>query len=151
MNGSRVRAIPAMATIVSIEIVEPRDADLASALDEAIARAFEWFHEVERRCSRFDEASELRRLCDRAGEAVTASELLFNAVQFALALAEDSGGAFDPAVGSDMVRRGFDRHYVTGARSTQPDRTMAGRWRDIELDTAARTITLHRPLLLDLG
>ena len=80
-----------MGTIVSIEVVEPGDADLAATIDAAIARAFEWFHEAERRCSRFDDASELRRLCQHTGEAIAASELLFSAIQFALAKADFGG------------------------------------------------------------
>jgi len=143
--------MPTMGTILSIEVVEPTDADAAAAVDADIARAFEWFHEVERRCSRFDEQSELRTLCRHTGRAIPASELLFSAVQFALALAEDTGGAFDPAVGAEMERRGFDRHYVTGAHSATTRVPATGSWVDVELDTDARTITLHRPLLLDLG
>jgi len=140
-----------MGTIVSVEVVEPEDSGLAATVDAAMGRALEWFHEVERRCSRFDEDSELRALCAHTGEAVTVSELLFSAVQFALALAEDTDGAFDPTVGAEMARRGFDRHYVTGARSTEPGSPAGGTWLDVELDAEARTIALHRPLVLDVA
>src|SRR4029079_6407684 len=59
VTGSRVRAMPSMGTIVSIEIVGPPDEAEAGIASE---RALEWFRDVERRCSRFDDASELRRL-----------------------------------------------------------------------------------------
>jgi thiamine biosynthesis lipoprotein len=56
------------------------------------------------------------------------SPLLFEVVQFAFAIAAASGGAFDPTLGAD------------GAS-----------WRDIALDAEASTITLSRPIILDLG
>lgn len=140
-----------MGTILRIEVVNPSEPGLAESFDAAIARAFEWFHEVERRCSRFDDASELRQLCRHTGRPIPASELLFSAVQFAVALAEETDGAFDPAVGAAMERLGFDRHYATGARTAASGAAAGGSWVDIELDPDARTITLHRPLLLDLA
>jgi thiamine biosynthesis lipoprotein len=107
-----------MGTLVTIDVVRDE-----AGVDEAMDRAFQWFHEVEARCSRFDERSELRQL---GGEPAQASAILFEAVRFALMLAEETGGAFDPAVGS-------------------------GSWRDVELDAERRTIRLLRPLTLDLG
>jgi thiamine biosynthesis lipoprotein len=152
-----------MGTIVSIELVEPDhppastpDNPPASApdnldADATIERAFEWFREVERRCSRFDETSELRQVSSQAGRPVRVSEIVFSATQFAVTVAEETGGAFDPAVGHAMEARGFDRHYVTG-RSVSPSPAVAGAsYRDIELDSVERTITLRRPLVLDLG
>jgi thiamine biosynthesis lipoprotein len=115
-------------------------------------RAFSWFRDVETSCSRFDPDSELSRLCARPGQVIPVSDVLFEAVSFALAVADASDGAFDPTVGAALVRRGFDRHYATGAVVTHavPDDTDA-RWRDVRCDPDARTIRLARPLLLDLG
>ena len=48
------------------------------------------------------------------GVAVPASEMLFEAVRFACAVAEETGGAFDPTVGHSMETRGFNREYRTG-------------------------------------
>jgi thiamine biosynthesis lipoprotein len=53
--------------------------------------------------------------------------MLFEAVHFAVAVAGETGGAFDPTVHSDAT------------------------FRDVVMDAAARTIALRRPLLLDLG
>lgn len=80
-----------------------------------------------------------------------ASELLLQAVQFALAVAEESGGAFDPTVGQRMEALGFDRAYQTGAvtRSALPELPVS--YRDVSVDVDAGTITLRKPLLLDLG
>ena len=118
--------------------------------DTAIQRAFGWFHEIEKCCTRFDESSELLRLCSRVGEAVEVSAMLFEAVKFALMLAEESGGAFDPTVGRVMEARGFNREYRTG---TTVHTALAGdvSYRNVQLDPEERTITLLRPLTLDLG
>lgn len=131
-----------MGTLVTIRLVR-------AGADAAVARAFEWFHEVERRCTRFDSASELMQLTARTGIAVPASAILFEAVRFALAVADESGGAFDPTVGHAMEERGFDREHRSG--TTVRTAAVHGTWRDVEIDEANRTITLHRPVVLDLG
>jgi thiamine biosynthesis lipoprotein len=77
------------------------------------------------------------------------SDLVFEAVGFAVAVAEESGGAFDPAIGGEMAARGFDRDYVTGARASET--TGNATYRDIQLDARARTITVTQPLVIDLG
>lgn len=134
-----------MGTIVTIEVVD-------DGSEEAIERAFGWFREIERLCNRFDSQSELRRLTAHPGVAVPASEILYAAVEFALAVAEDTGGAFDPTVGHQMETRGFNRDYRTGHvvnTDLQPDGPVS--YRDVHLDPEQRTVTLLRPLLLDLG
>jgi len=141
-----------MGTLVSIEVVgrdsnRSDDADYAAGVD----RAFAWFYEVESRCSRFDPESELRQLAGRTGSPIVASELLFTAVEFALELARDTNGAFDPAVGARMELGGFNRDYRTGLVSGTGMHDVRGTWRDIVLDPLRRTIASTRPVLLDLG
>jgi thiamine biosynthesis lipoprotein len=138
------RFVAMMGTIVTIQVTGNHE--------DAIDRAFGWFRHVESCCSRFDPASELRQLTTRVGAAVPASDLLYEAVQFAVAIAEETGGAFDPTVGHQMEVRGFDRDYRSGAVVRTPiDADEAVSFRDIDLDPDARTITLRRPLVLDLG
>src|SRR4051812_19969384 len=96
-----------MGTLVTIEVV-------ADACDAAVDRAFGWFRAVEACCSRFDEGSELTQLCARPGVAVRVTDMLFEAIRFAVAVARDTGGAFDPTVGARMVEAGFDREHRTG-------------------------------------
>lgn len=134
-----IRTMAAMGTVVSVEV---------AASESVVERAFAWFREVEAVCSRFDADSELRRL--PTGLATPASPLLFEAVRFALMLAQETDGAFDPTLGSRMAARGYDRHYVTRARVEAPAVSDAS-FRDVELDADRRTILLKRPLLLDLG
>ena len=134
-----------MGTIVTIEVV-------SAGADEAVTRAFNWFRHVESCCSRFDPESELRRLIAKPGVRVAATPVLFQAVQFALAVAAETGGAFDPTVGHSMEAHGFDREYMTGrAMPTAVAARGEVSFRDVELDTKAQTITLKQPLVLDLG
>jgi thiamine biosynthesis lipoprotein len=142
-----------MGTVVSVQVLG-YDATAAAQRDRAdgVGRALAWFASVESVCSRFDPESELRRLSRRVGTPVPASPMLLEVVTFALAVADASQGAFDPTVGERMEIRGFDREFRSGAevrsRIGAPD---GASFRDVEVDAAAGTITLHRPLLLDLG
>ena len=114
-------------------------------------RALDWFQAVEKACSRFDPTSELRRLVDRPGEPVPVSPLLLEATAFALELARLTDGAFDPTVGGAMERRGFNRNYRTGEVLPSGVEDAGASYRDVVFDRRDRTITLRRPLLLDLG
>jgi thiamine biosynthesis lipoprotein len=128
-----------MGTLVTIHVIrDSRDADAA------IDRAFAWFHEIEERCSRFRDDSELRKLT--VGAPVEVGAILFEAVQFALMVAEESGGAFDPTVGQRMTARGFNREHRAEAAAAD---TVS--YRDVRIDPERRAITLLRPLTLDLG
>ena len=136
-----------MGTIVTIHIVGDHP-----GADDAIDRGFGWFREIESRCSRFDRRSELVQLSMRVGVPVPASAILFEAVRFALAVAEETGGAFDPTVGLRMESRGFNREDRTGCIIRTPlDQQDGVSYRDVDVDSDNGTITLRRPLLLDLG
>ncbi|HTS25066.1 MAG TPA: FAD:protein FMN transferase [Bryobacteraceae bacterium] len=142
-----IRTETVMGTLVTIQVVQAGD-----AVDRAIERAFGWFYEIEDRCSRFRERSELMQLTARPGVPVPASPILFEAVRFAWMVAEETDGAFDPAIGRRMAARGFNREHRTGeiARPDGHDENGAT-YRDLHLDAQRRTITLLRPLTLDLG
>ena len=106
MNLLVSRSEPLMGTIVTIATV--REAR------EAVERAFEWFREVEARCSRFNPNSELSQLSSTVDQPVHVSGLVFEALRFAIQVAEMAGGAFDPVVGGAMLAKGFNRHYAGG-------------------------------------
>jgi thiamine biosynthesis lipoprotein len=94
----------------------------------------------------------VNRLCARAGDAVPVSDLLFEAIRFAVAVAEETGGAFDPTVGAVMEARGFDREYRSGdAIRVRTDIGAAATYRDVAIDSERRTVRLRAPLVLDLG
>jgi thiamine biosynthesis lipoprotein len=140
-----VRTEVLMGTLVTIHV-------LHDGAGEAIERAFGWFREIEARCTRFDGGSELMQLAAHVGVPVPASAILFEAVRFALAVADETGGVFDPTVGHRMETRGFNREHRTGAivRTALPAGDDVS-YRDVHLDPERRTITLGRPLILDLG
>lgn len=136
-----------MDTVVSLVCV-----DASRDVDHVIDRAFAWFSRVESVCSRFDPSSEVMRLSVTVGTRVRVSALLFEAVRFAVAVARLTDGAFDPSIGGLMQTRGFDRNYRTGLRIvSRPPESPSATYRDIEVDSADRSITLHRPLVIDLG
>ncbi len=147
MNAGYEYASTAMGTAVSIMVAGGDPEERAARA----RRAFGWFTEVEAVCSRFAETSELRQLCQRVGDAVAVSSLLFEVVQFACAVADASAGAYDPTVGAAMHARGFDRQWRTGKRIAPTPAHAGATWRDIHLDIARRTITVAKPLLIDLG
>jgi thiamine biosynthesis lipoprotein len=141
-----------MGTVVTIEVVRSTDAGRDGGIAPAIDRAIGWFHAVETACNRFDPNSEARKLSHQIGAAVPVSAILFDAVRFALAVADESGGAFDPTVGAAMEERGFSREYQSGAvTSSGVDASSRVSYRDVQLDLDARTIMLGAPLVLDLG
>ncbi len=157
MDATRVSAPKSsrarMGTVVTIDVVgHDRSARARRTRDLAIERAFAWFDRVESVCSRFDTGSELRGLCATCGVDVEVSPMLFEAVRFALAVAEETHGAFDPTVGARMEARGFHRDYRDGTvvRSGVGDEEPVS-YRDVVLNDATRSIRLERPLLLDLG
>jgi FAD:protein FMN transferase len=142
-----------MGTFVTIHVVgEVQDPSNVEQREHALDRAFEWFRRVEECCTRFDPSSELLQLTAQVGVPVRVSALVYEAVQFALAVAEQSGGAFDPTLGHAMETRGFNREYRTGKlMETALNANGAVSYRDVRLDPEAKTITLLHPLILDLG
>jgi thiamine biosynthesis lipoprotein len=149
-----VRTEVLMGTFVTIETVAHTSAGATYEAVEAetVDRAFGWFRSVEACCTRFDPGSELMELCARPGAAVPVSLMLFELVSFAIRIAEETGGAFDPTVGARMAARGFNREHRTGRRmapalADDPDVS----FRDVEVDRARLAVTLRRPLTLDLG
>lgn len=116
-----VRTEVAMGTLVTIQVE-------SDGADAALGSAFDWFRSIETTCTRFDEHSELRRLQAQVGTPVSVSATLFEVVRFAVTVAAETGGAFDPVISGDNTS------YL-----------------DLEVNSAKQSITLRRPLQLDLG
>jgi thiamine biosynthesis lipoprotein len=150
VTDAYVRTIASMGTVVTVHIVTADET--RGNREEGAANALAWFDQVERVCSRFDPTSELSQLSTHIGERVAVSDLLFEVVRFAIAVAEESGGAFDPTLGLELEARGFNREHRSGAIIRTPlERDGNASYRDVELNVHQRTIMLTRPLLLDLG
>ena len=147
------QTITVMGTCATIQVVgDDGDARNIADREAAIARAFGWFRRIEECCSRFEPGSEVSKLASHVGVPIPVSDIVFEAVQFAIAVAEDTAGAFDPTVGADMERRGFNREHRTRVLVRSGIDTIGTvSYRDVQLDSADRTITLRRPLVLDLG
>jgi thiamine biosynthesis lipoprotein len=142
-----VRTEVAMGTLITIHVVR-----FGAGVDAAMERAFAWFHQIEACCTRFRADSELMQLSMHVGVPVPVSPMLFEAVRFALTVAEETGGAFDPTMGGAMESRGFNREHRTGEIFRNPARAdRDASYRDLELDSERNTITLRRALTLDLG
>jgi len=148
-----IRTVALMGTIVTIHVVgHGADDQRTGQTEETVERAFGWFRRVEACCTRFDAESEVMRLISNVGVPVRASDILYEAVQFALAVAEESGGAFDPTVGFPMETRGFNQEYRTGQivhTALEPGGAVS--YRDVRVNPDRKTIALLRPLVLDLG
>jgi len=140
-----------MGTVVTIHIVGGGAPADRAAQHRAAERALGWFREVERVCSRFQPTSEVSALSSRVGEPVTVTPMLFAAAHFALAVAEETDGAFDPTLGSVLEAAGFNHEHRSGWPVRIAPASNGATFRDLELDPDARTIALRRPLLLDLG
>ena len=151
-----VRTVALMGTFVTVHVVGDmagREGETETTERErAVDRAFDWFYKIEECCTRFEAGSEVMQLASQVGVPVPVSTILFEAVQFALAVAEESDGAFDPTVGYAMELLGFNREYRTGRTiRTTLDSNFPVSYRDVRLDAERQTVTLLRPLILDLG
>jgi FAD:protein FMN transferase len=151
-----IRTVARMGTFVTVHVVgnvAGREGETErTERERAVDRALDWFYKIEECCTRFEAGSEVMRLATQVGVRVPVSTILFEAVQFALAVAEESEGAFDPTVGYAMESLGFNREYRTGQTiRTALDSNFPVSYRDVRLDAERQTITLLRPLILDLG
>jgi thiamine biosynthesis lipoprotein len=126
--------------------------EAGAAAPLAAARAF--VATAEARLSRFAPDSELSRLNARPGEPVRVSELLWQAIETALAGARHTAGLYDPTLLDALEAAGYDRSFAGGLDAPTPTRPLPVRragWADVRLDRAARSVTLPPGLRLDLG
>ena len=103
--------------------------------------------------SRFRPESELSRLNARAGTPVAAGPILLAAVEASLQAARATGGLFDPTLGHELVRLGYDRSFeeLGDAPAAAGAPRGGGAWRRVVVDRSAGTILLPAGSGLDLG
>jgi FAD:protein FMN transferase len=153
VSGVHVHSFAQMGTVVTIQVVgDNKERHSRSDREQSIGRCVRWFQQVEQICTRFDPSSEVMQLASTAGESVPVSAILFEVVQFAVAVAHETHGAFDPTIGLSMESLGFNENYQSGVKMrTSLDASTPVSYRDVMLDAASRSITLAKPLILDLG
>jgi thiamine biosynthesis lipoprotein len=153
VSEAHIHTVAVMGTVVTLHVVgHGRDPAVRLERKDGVERAVAWFHHIDESCTRFDERSELRQLCTQIGTSVPVSALLFEAIQFALAVAAETDGAFDPTVGIQMEALGFNREFRSGKIvRTGLERRADVSYRDVRLDPVRQAITLLRPMVLDLG
>ncbi len=136
-----------MDTVVDIQVVTVKSTEEA---EEKINRAFSTFQQVEQACSRFSPTSEVMQACQNVGTPIEISPFLFEPLSFAIEVAKITDGLFDPTVGKVMEENGFNRHYLTGEfiESASADSVT---YHDIVLNHQTRTLTIKKPLVIDLG
>ncbi len=113
------------------------------------------------RFSRFEPASELSRLNTDVRDAVPVSSEMARFVAAAIGAARRSGGLVDVTLLGQLVRAGYERDLRTPvplafALASAPPRHRAhadpaARWREVEVDRAARVVRRPPGLLLDSG
>lgn len=120
-------------------------------VEEKMNKAYTFFKLIEERCSRFDPDSELKQLSGTCHEWVEVSDLLFQLLHFSLKMAEQTDGAFDPAIGSSLVAAGFHTNYLTREAVVLNERARGADYRHIHLNRRTRSVRLTEPMDLDLG
>ena len=109
---------------------------------------------IDRACSRFRSDAEIHDLYGADGRPVQVSELLYEAVSVACAVAERTDGAVDPTIGRAVEALGYDRDFAELSAQGAPLRTPpipAPGWWCIDLDDHARSIAVPPGVCLDLG
>ena len=121
---------------------------------EALNEVRRAFGEAHARFSRFEPASELSALNAASGRPFAASPELFEVVEQALALCEQTGGLFNPAIIDALEAAGYDRtfeaiQHADDSHAISPARPAPTPF--VALNTRRRAITMPAGTRLDLG
>jgi thiamine biosynthesis lipoprotein len=132
-----------------LETDKPAVVQIAFTEGEALFRHNEQF------LSRFQAESELSRLNSRAGQWTAVSDLLWDVLAAALAMADMTNGRFDPTILNKLEQAGYTDSFELLTNiplPNPPDYPVAmGNWQDVVLDEADRSVYVPRGLRLDLG
>jgi thiamine biosynthesis lipoprotein len=109
--------------------------------------------ETERVLSRFDPQSELSQLNARPRQWVLVSPLLWDVVTRSLAVAEATGGWFDPTVLSALEAAGYTCSFadMRGVAQDSDGEASPGCWAAVQRDPTQQAIWLPAGVRLDLG
>ena len=140
----------AMGSHMAVWLEHP-EAEVATAVMQEVETQFAT---AEKRMTRFSDDSELSQLNAQAGEWVELSSDLWQVVNRALWMAEETDGLFDPTLLVALEQAGYNQsfehiHEVTMASTTHTNTN--GRYRDIQFNIAQQAIKLPVGVKLDLG
>jgi len=129
------------------------------AVHELYNQGFEQFDIVVDRFSRFDKSSELSKLNQALGKERTVSKELFSLIEFALMMATQTDGAFDPTVIDFLQTYGYDAKYSfdrlrnKALIQSEIQSLLKKRhsYKEIKLDKQKYSITLMPGQRFDLG
>ncbi|MGI5878587.1 MAG: FAD:protein FMN transferase [Christensenellales bacterium] len=135
-------------TVIEVTVSGAGSAAGETALDAVFAR----FEELEQRLSATVAGSDVDRLGDGAGEAVSVSDDALRVLSRAFYFADLTGGAFDPTIGALVALWGIG---TDGARVPSYEEIADARalvdYRRASVDEAAGTATLSHGQRADLG
>ncbi len=138
-----------MGSSFKIILYSPDEATASRALRVGFAR----ITALDLALSDYNPESELMRLCDRAGgPAVAVGDDLFDVLSRSIAMAERSGGAFDPTIAPvvRLWRRARRDRKLPDPETLARARSLVG-YRKVTLDAARKTVRLDAGVKLDLG
>lgn len=125
-------------------------------LPEAVAVVRQEIGAMDLAASRFRADSELVALNCAAGSTAPfeVSALLFEAIEVALRAASLTDGLVDPTIGRALELAGYDRDFARVDPDGPPlilQATPAPGWAAVKTDPRARTVSIPRGVVLDLG
>ncbi len=149
MSTVATESFRALGTGVAIFVTEPASLERARAILDRELEA------IDLACSRFRPDSELAEVNRAGGRSVLVSDLFLEAIATALRVAEATGGAVDPTVGTALRMIGYDRDFAQiGSRGFAPERvraTCAVGWRTVDVDLDRSSVQVPSGVELDLG
>jgi thiamine biosynthesis lipoprotein len=147
-TGLASRSFRAIGTTATVVVRDPGFADAAQREVAAELKA------IDATCSRFRDDSELQRVHDASGRPIRISDLLYQALEVAVAAASRTGGAVDPTVGNALAALGYDTDLdAVLSRPPAPSGALgpvAG-YAHIQLNPTDHTVRIPRGIRLDLG
>ena len=118
-------------------------------------RAAHLFADWEQCLSRFLPESELSQLNRAAGTPVAVSDLMWRVLTTALEAARASHGMYDPTLGQQMLRIGYDRSFseIAGRQldTVREAPLLGGGWQGLRLDATRHMVTAPTGVTLDFG
>jgi len=143
-------------------IIEINSTSQTHLVENSIEEAFNFFHKVVDRFSRFNNNSELSKLNRSSGKKITVSPELFDLIKFSLELYKISNGLFDPTIITLLKAYGYDKsfdrariakklgqdHVLEEIIAFNKNRPKAS---EIEIDPAKLEVKLQKGQGIDLG